>query len=223
MCVLCCGCGEEGRGGRGVSCAAGGVWRVLREGCGLCCGCSVLRVFCVCVRVILCSCRQTHTQASARTRTQARTRKQAHARARKHTQASARTQAHARRRAGARTRRHARRRAHAGRRRGRRRTIQDTQHTAQDTRHTRHKTHNNTQQHTTTHNTQREKPRSGLPAWEELLAVDVRGLSVWCCDVVCLVSVSALTVSVLAFWLRTLSHECLSRCVKADLWGMGWR
>ena len=25
-----------------------------------------------------------------------------------------------------------------------------------------------------------EKPRSGLPAWEELLAVDVRGLSVWC-------------------------------------------
>ena len=64
----------------------------------------------------------------------------------------------------------------------------------------------------------REKPRSGLPAWEELLAVDVRGLSVWCCDVVCLVSVSALTVVVLAFWLRTLSDECLSRCVKADLW-----
>ena len=28
----------------------------------------------------------------------------------------------------------------------------------------------------------REKPRSGLPAWEELLAVDERGLLVWCCE-----------------------------------------
>ena len=67
----------------------------------------------------------------------------------------------------------------------------------------------------------REKPRSGLPAWEELLAVDVRALLVWCCDAVCLVSVSAMTVVVLAFWLRTLCHECLSRCVKADIWGGG--
>ena len=66
-----------------------------------------------------------------------------------------------------------------------------------------------------------EKPRSGLPAWEELLAVDVRALLVWCCDAVCLVSVSAMTVVVLTFWLRTLCHECLSRCVKADIWGGG--
>ena len=49
-----------------------------------------------------------------------------------------------------------------------------------------------------------EKPWSGLPAWEELHAVDVRGLLVWCCDVVCLVSVSALTVVVLPFWLKDI-------------------
>ena len=87
----------------------------------------------------------------------------------------------------------------------------------------------------------REKPRSGLPAWEELLAVNERGLLVWCCErcvgttcpgrckywvtssvpwllwgggaVLCLVTVSALTVVVLAFWSRTLCHECLSRSI----------
>ena len=60
------------------------------------------------------------------------------------------------------------------------------------------------------------KPPSGLPAWEELLAVDVRGLLVWCCDVVCLVSFSALTVVVLAFWLRRMSFAlCQGRF-------MGW-
>ena len=41
----------------------------------------------------------------------------------------------------------------------------------------------------------------------------------WCARFVGVVLVSALTAVVLAFWLRTLSHECLSRCVKADLWG----
>ena len=50
----------------------------------------------------------------------------------------------------------------------------------------------------------REKPRSGTPAWKELLAVDVCGFLVWCCVAVCLVSVSAITMVVLPFWLRTL-------------------
>ena len=51
----------------------------------------------------------------------------------------------------------------------------------------------------------REKPRIGLPASKELLAVDVRDLLVWYCGVVCLVSIWALTVVVLAFWLRRMS------------------
>ena len=35
----------------------------------------------------------------------------------------------------------------------------------------------------------------------------VRGLSVWCCDVVCLVSVSALTVVVLPFWAEDIESR----------------
>ena len=63
------------------------------------------------------------------------------------------------------------------------------------------------------------KPRSGLPAWEELLAVDVRGLLVWCCDAVCLVSVSAITMVVLPFWLRTLCTKVFRD--KTEKWGSG--
>ena len=65
----------------------------------------------------------------------------------------------------------------------------------------------------------REKPRSGLPAWEELLAVDVRGLLVWCCDVVCLVSFSALTVCV-----GILAEANVFRVVLRQIYGVvGWR
>ena len=61
-------------------------------------------------------------------------------------------------------------------------------------------------------------------AWEELLAVDVRGLLVWCCDAVRLVSVSALIVVVLAFSLVEDIVSRVFRDVLRQIYGVvGWR
>ena len=49
-----------------------------------------------------------------------------------------------------------------------------------------------------------EKPRSGLLAWEELLAADEHGLLAWCCE---LCGGTALPMAVYKYWVTSLSSK----------------